>query len=152
MSSYDIHDIADRLRRRAAGELDSLDGVWAEDDTVSTHNYKEEETHCTGAEREARNRAELEAFAQAMPDVKRDSTFHVCEETNTIFEIARWTGTFNGQHMTVPACVAYTIRDGRLYRIDHYGDSVQSATMLEALLAGGWNADPPEWKLAPSSS
>lgn len=149
---YDIHEIADRLLRRSKGEFNALDGVWADGGTVSTYNFKEEEIHCTGAEREERNRTELEAFTKAMPDVVRDSSFHVCEQTGSIFEVARWTGTFNDLSINVRTCVNYRVQDGRLSRIDFYGDSVQSATMLEALLAGGWHRDPEDWKRGGSAA
>jgi hypothetical protein len=71
--------------------------------------------------------------------------FHVCEDTNTIFEIATWSGSFNGRELQVPVCVVYSVVDGRLYRIDQYGDSAQSEAMVEALVAGGWEKNSPLW-------
>ena len=145
MVQYNIHDVADRLRRRAAGEWDTLEGVWADGDTVSWHNHNQEETHCTGAQRELRQRAELESFARSIPGLTREATYHVCEETDTIFGLETWQGRFQGREHHVPVVTVYTLRDGRLYRVDEYSDSAQVQPLIEALFAGGWEKNSALW-------
>ena len=137
-TSFDIHEIADRMRRRSAGEFDALDGVWADDETVSTVNYMPDDAmRCAGREREARGRAEAETFA-GLRGVTSESIFHVSEATSTIIETTRLVGDLGGKQMVIPSCIVYTVEDGRLRQLDFYGDSAQGAALVEALTGGGF--------------
>jgi hypothetical protein len=116
------------LKRRANGEWTALDvGAWA-DETTSWHCYDTMPNHLNGAQRAAKSRAEHEMFAQAMPDFRRESVFHVSEATNVIVEVSTWVGTGpEGGERRLPMCVVYGINDkGRIESVSIYDDSSQS--------------------------
>jgi ketosteroid isomerase-like protein len=130
----ELNDIAERLRRRAPGEWEALDGVWA-DQTVFWHAYDEEEIHLTGGRRGDVSRMEHAAFSRALRDFRRESTFHVSSSTGTIVETSVFSGTTpNGMRVTNPVCFVYTVMDGRIVRLDTYDDASKSRKMAEILV------------------
>ena len=124
MARYAIEEIVARLRRRADGETDALDGVWA-DETLSWRSYSLAEQAMTSDQRNDLSRRELEAFTRAMPDFTRTSRFHVAAATETVVEQTTWAGTARDGPVHVELCLIYTVNDGRITRVDMYSDSAQ---------------------------
>ena len=127
-----VEEIAELLRRKAAGEWEALEDVWA-DEVVTWHNFDGIARHATRSQKAAGSRRELEAFEQAMPDFCRSSTVHLAPASNLIFELSRWTGTFRGSVVAVPVCHVYSVEKGRIARVDIYADSVQRSLLAEVL-------------------
>lgn len=134
VSGLTFREVVDRLRRRSAGEWDALDGAMA-DDVVVWHAYDDAEVHLPGGARSSVAGAEMRAFVDAMPDFRRDSVFHPCQETGTITEVTRWTGTtLGGAALTNATCIVYSVAEGRIQRIEIFDDSARSRSFAELLV------------------
>ena len=126
--------MADRIRRRAAGDWDALRELWA-DEVVVWHCYDDVEERYTGLSRSSSGSAELDAFSQAMDDFARNSRVHVSAETSAVIETSVWSGRLRtGTPMRNATCVVYTVEDGRIVRMDVYDDSNRSRRFAELLV------------------
>jgi ketosteroid isomerase-like protein len=129
-----LDEVADRIRRRSAGEWDALRDTWA-DEVVVWHCYDDVEERYTGLSRSSGGSAELEAFGQALDDFSRDSRIHVSPDTDSVVETSAWSGrTHTGTSMRNATCVVYTVSDGRIVRMDIYDDSNRSRRFAELLV------------------
>jgi ketosteroid isomerase-like protein len=133
-SQTSLAEVADRIRRRAVGDWDALRDVWA-DEVVVWHCYDDVEERFTGLSRSSGGSAELEAFSEALEGFTRDSRIHVSPETETVVETSIWSGRLrSGTPMRSATCVVYTVRDGRIVRMDIYDDSNRSRRFAELLV------------------
>jgi ketosteroid isomerase-like protein len=131
---FTIDEIVDRLARRAAGDAAALDPVWAPE-SVSWRSYDGRETTMTAGQRRALARTEIESLADAMPDFRRESSFHSSPSTDAIIEFSTWSGTRGEAAVRVEICLAYRVRDGRIERLDMYADAGQFKVLGDVLAA-----------------
>jgi ketosteroid isomerase-like protein len=128
-----LADLVNRLRRRSSGEWAALDGAWAEE-TIFWHAYDEEEIRLPAGSRADVSRREHEAFARALRGFRRDSTYHLSPSTDTIVEVARFSGTTGaGTQVSNSVCLVYSVEDGKIARLDIYDDAGKSRKMAEIL-------------------
>ena len=132
--AHDIQDVVDRLQRRAEGDPAALDAVWA-DESESWRSYSGQVNRMTARQRADLARRELAAFRRAMPDFRRASTFHWSPSTETVIELTAWSGTAKTGRIGVEISFIYTVRAGRIQRVDMYADSRQIEALSAALAA-----------------
>jgi ketosteroid isomerase-like protein len=143
-----LHEIAEKLRRRADGDLTAAEDCWS-DDMVVWHSFDDREQHITGHLRGAHSRAKLEAFHRAMPNFRRIVTVYVSESTDTLIEITTWTGHFeqadaavavDGMTIGNKSVTIYTIVDGKVARLDILDDPAASRAQGELTAVGSLRA------------
>lgn len=132
-SASTLEQIVERLRLRAEGQWQALDGLWA-DETVFWHAYDGQEIRLSGGSRAEVSKAEHEAFERALVDFSRKSIYHVSPSTDCIIEVAEFSGTtHNGELVTNPVCLIYTVEQGKIARLDIFDDASKSRKMAEIL-------------------
>ena len=124
--TYTLDEIADKLRRKAAGEWDALDDCWAE--RVAVWRCYHPHDSVRGREAQASSsREKHEILQETMPDFKRESTFHVSPATDSVIEESLWTGTAaDGTAQRLFNCTVYSIRNGEIERMQIYYDEAKS--------------------------
>ena len=156
-TSEPLTEIADSLRLRATGVLDAVDAYWAEDMEI-WHSFDDRLQHIKGAVRAAHSRAKLAAFHSAMPSFQRVITMYMSPSTNTIIELTTWTGrmerapgVINADGVTIgnKSVTIYTVRNGRIVRMDIFDDPAASRASAELTAYGGMT---PATRSASSSS
>lgn len=133
MTGLALSDIADRIRRRAAGEWDALREVWA-GEVVVWHCYDDVEERFTGLARSSGGKAELEAFTDAVDGFARTSVVHISPDSSTVIETSVWSGSYQGRTVRNATCVVYTVANGVVVRMDIYDDSNRSRRFAELLV------------------
>lgn len=130
--TFTFDEILERLKRRADGEPEALDPVWAQD-TTGWRSFSPEDTPSSAARRSELARSEFVTFRKAMPDFTRESTFIPSEQESTIVELSSWKGTSSIGAVRVEVCLVYRIADGQIQRVEMYADSGQFGRLSEAL-------------------
>ena len=142
-TSVGLEDLADRVRRRAEGDLDALDGCWAEE-IIVWHSFDDREQRIAGDLRQAHSVAKLKAFHAAMPNFQRSVDVHVTDRTSSVIEITTWTGRVattdvvgaTGVEIGYKSVTIYTVRDGRVTRLDIFDDPAASRSTAEITAYG----------------
>jgi ketosteroid isomerase-like protein len=156
-TSEPLTEIADTLRVRATGVLDAADAYWAEDMEI-WHSFDDRLQHIKGSVRAAHSRAKLAAFHGAMPSFERVITTYTSPSTNAIIEVTTWTGRMehapgvinaDGVTISFKSVTIYTVRDGRIIRMDIIDDPAASRALAELTAYGGMARPAPS---VPSSS
>jgi hypothetical protein len=141
-----LEEIADKLERRAAGDLNAAEDIWAEE-MVIWHSFDDREQRIPGDLRGAHSRAKLEGMHNAMPDFKRTVTYYLSASTSVVIELTRWSGTIENvpdpagtrsvsiDHKSV---TIYNVDlNGRVWRMDILDDPASSRATAELTAYGG---------------
>lgn len=116
-----LEQIADKLKRRAAGDLNAAEDIWA-DDMVIWHSFDDREQHIAGHLRGAHSRAKLKRMHDAMPDFQRTVTYYVSASTNAVVELTTWTGTMENVPGPVGTrSVSIDHKSVTIYNVDEHG-------------------------------
>lgn len=118
------------------GEL----GFWS-DQVVYRRNGSEFDLVINGEDRRRRLRDEWEVLRRAMPDLEVRSTFHADERNGVILDVSRWSGTtidvpgsaVGGDRYSYATCDVYTVRAGRIVRIDSFDDAATARGRSELM-------------------
>jgi hypothetical protein len=128
-----LHEIANKLKERAAGNLEAVRDIWA-DDMVVWHSFDDREQHIPGWLRHAHSLAKLNAMKDRIPEFRRIVTHYVSESTNAVIEVTTWVGEAGDdpdvglrieriQHQSV---TIYHVANGRVHRLDILDDPAAS--------------------------
>jgi hypothetical protein len=132
---HSLAEVADLVRRKAAGEYGALDGAWG-DEVVLWHCWDEDgrESRRPMATQETSSRQKHEVLKARRPDFGRQSTIHISESTGRVIEESVWSGTkADGTSARLYTCIIYRVQHGRITRMDIYDDEARSKAFSE-----GW--------------
>ena len=123
----------------SAADLREL-GFWA-DQVIYRRNGSDVDLVIDGEDRRRRLKGERKVLRRAMPDLQVHSTFHVDPDKGVILEVSRWSGTtievpgsaVAGDRYSYATCDVYTVRDGRIVRIDSFDDAATARRWSELM-------------------
>jgi len=115
-------------------------GLWS-DTVIYRRNGSDFDLVIDGEDRRRRIAQDREVLRRAIPDLHVQSRFHASEASGVIIEVTRLSGitidvpgsAVDGDGYSYATCDVYTVRDGRIARIDAFDDAATARQWSELM-------------------